>query len=121
MKTKFNLSAIMKRAWSAVKNKGMQIASAMRWSWKLAKEGTQQAAEFVSVMFSRETEKAVAISVTLVHSASDLVVKKTLLWIPKSLVKGNNVPTWFLRKKEQELIDDCGYNHLGRISLEYNF
>lgn len=111
---KFNKSIILKRAWSAVKSKGMSMSAALTWSWKLAKkEG-----DLVRLVVDRETEKAIAMNVIVTVLASDMDYKQTM-WFPKSMVTNNSVPSWLFKAKEQEILASFTlYNR--RASINYS-
>jgi hypothetical protein len=60
--------------------------------------------------FDRETEKAFGyrVSVTCVHTDQS---KSAMVWMPKSMMNGNQAHSWLVRKKTEEakasLIVDC--------------
>ena len=57
----------------------------------------------------RETEKALAVEVTLEFCDVEKIADK-MIWIPKSLVKNNSVPGWFVSKKLNELLEEYRMN-----------
>lgn len=66
--------------------------------------------EFHSLNFIEKTEKAIKVNVVVAIDSIDREIKK-FAWIPISLCKDvaestANVAGWFIRKKQQELVDN---------------
>jgi len=67
----------------------------------------------------KETEKAVAVEAVLDFCDVEKTVEK-MLWIPKSLIKSNAVPGWFVVKKIDELLGYYreNFNRYGSVILD---
>jgi len=57
------------------------------------------------ITIAKETEKAIAVNVTLDFCDAERNQNK-LMWIPKSLVKENGVPGWFIMRKLQDILSE---------------
>lgn len=58
--------------------------------------------ETTKLNIKRETEKAVLISAILECYVTNQSVKADF-WCPKSIIKNDEIPQWFINKKEDEL------------------
>lgn len=67
----------------------------------------------------RETEKALAVEVILEFCDVEKIVDK-MIWIPKSLVKDNSVPGWFVIKKLNELLEEyrMNFSRFGSVMID---
>lgn len=65
---------------------------------------------------ARETEKAIAIGVTIFEEHTDQSINRQA-WFPKSLLRYGKAPGWFIEKKANELIDDNRMQNGGCYSL----
>jgi len=67
----------------------------------------------------RETEKAIAVKVVLEFCDVEKIYSK-LIWIPKSLLKDNTVPGWFVNKKLNELLEEyrMDFSRYGSVIID---
>ena len=105
-----NKSKLFKMAWSGFrtqvrKGKSASFSKSLKWAWSVLKAESQS----IKIIPSRETQKAVAVSVVAACVYTDQAVKR-LIWIPKSIMKGSAVPAWFWDKKVKELKNSFSYS-----------
>jgi len=67
----------------------------------------------------RETERALAVEVILEFCDVEKMADK-MIWIPKSLVKDNSVPGWFVIKKLNELLEEyrMDFSRFGSVMID---
>lgn len=67
----------------------------------------------------KETEKAICISVgcDTYKKGAGTVTTGTTMWIPKSLIKNNEIPFWFIEKYLQEKAIDIMHFRSAGISI----
>jgi len=98
-------SKVFKTAWKNFKS-GNRFAKtfskALKSAWKFWKEKIQS--DFVSFLeIIRETEKAILAEFDIASGVRYVGTHKTSfetqkIWVPKTLVTGNSVPSWFISK-----------------------
>lgn len=113
-------SKVMKAAWTSWRNgRSNTWSEAMKSAWVWAKRTLIEKGIEIAGKIRRETEKAVAISITFVCVHTDQEVDR-LMWIPRSLVANNKVAEWFFTKKIEEM--KCEFsNYGGYNSLEVEY
>lgn len=118
MKTTKNIQArkAMKAAWTNWKaGRYTSWSECLKSAWSWVKKTITN--EFInSYTTIRETAKAILIGGQLVCTFTDQVVKANL-WIPKSLIKNEGIPVWFLNKKIDEE-KSMHSNYSGTIEFE---
>lgn len=110
MKTVKNIkSKVMKAAWTIYrKYKNATMANwskALKRAWKWAKDKLYPKPERTVLVtnIAKETAKAICATVQVVCVHTDNYFSKDI-WIPKSLMRNDEVVAWFASKKESEIL-----------------
>ncbi|NIP26660.1 MAG: hypothetical protein GWN94_19815 [Phycisphaerae bacterium] len=83
-------------------------------------QGRQWSNDYHSIIeFAKETEKAVAVKIWLDFCDVEKTIEK-LLWVPKSIIRDNAVPGWFLLKKFNEILDEyrMDFSRYGSVIID---
>lgn len=98
----YDLRNIMNHAWKLVKNWGYDMSQALKSAWNKAKSAT----EGIVPSIRKQTEKAIAVNVSLESCGFRGGAADKLVWFPKSWLNADGtIPGWALDRKEAELQD----------------
>ena len=113
-------SKVMKAAWTSFRNgRSSNFSESLKSAWAWAKRTLVEKSVEINGKIRRETEKAVAITITFVCVHTDQAVNR-LMWIPKSLVRNGAVSEWFFNKKIEEMKSEfSNYGGFRSLSIEF--
>ena len=85
---------VFKTAWKNLKNGNKyakNLSMALKSAWKFWKEKTaEKVVRFIEIV--KESEKAVLVKFDIAKGKNNTQD----IWVPKSIIKNNTVPSWFI-------------------------
>ena len=97
-------SKVFKAAWTSIRNgKSENLSQALKSAWAWAKRTlVDLGVEIHNII--KETEKAICCRVHVEELLSEQEISRNI-WIPKSMISNNTIPTWLWNKKVEEVLE----------------